>query len=282
MSSRRNFIQQTALGLTGAIVLPAKGNAAINNFNDQLAPASEIQVGIAGYSFVKFNLEQSLSMMKRIGVNQLSLKDFHLPQYSTQEQIDKVMNACKNAGINVYALGVIYMKSKEAVDTAFAYAQKTGVNMIVGVPNYDLITYAEEQVKKYGIKLAIHNHGPEDALYPAPKDVYDRIKNLDAGMGMCIDIGHSMRAGSIPEKAIRDFKTRLFDLHIKDVSVAAKDGKAIEIGRGVIDFPEVVESLRKINFKGVCSIEFEKDMTDPLPGMAESVGYFKGVLAAEE
>jgi len=282
MSSRRNFIQQTALGLTGAIVLPSKGNAAINNFNDQLAPASEIQVGIAGYSFVKFNLEQSLSMMKRIGVNQLSLKDFHLPQNSTQEQIDKVMNACKNAGINVYALGVIYMKSKEAVDTAFAYAQKTGVNMIVGVPNYDLITYAEEQVKKYGIKLAIHNHGPEDALYPAPKDVYDRIKNLDAGMGMCIDIGHSMRAGSIPEKAIRDFKSRLFDLHIKDVSIAAKEGKAIEIGRGVIDFPEVVESLRKINFKGVCSIEFEKDMTDPLPGMAESVGYFKGVLAAEE
>jgi sugar phosphate isomerase/epimerase len=282
MSSRRNFIQQTALGLTGAIVLPSKGNAAINNFNDQLAPASEIQVGIAGYSFVKFNLEQSLSMMKRIGVNQLSLKDFHLPQNSTQEQIDKVMNACKNAGINVYALGVIYMKSKEAVDTAFSYAQKTGVNMIVGVPNYDLITYVEEQVKKYGIKLAIHNHGPEDALYPAPKDVYDRIKNLDAGMGMCIDIGHSMRAGSIPEKAIRDFKSRLFDLHIKDVSVAAKDGKAIEIGRGVIDFPEVVESLRKINFKGVCSIEFEKDMTDPLPGMAESVGYFKGVLAAEE
>lgn len=282
MSSRRNFIQQTALGLTGAIVLPAKGNAAINNLSNQLAPASEIQVGIAGYSFVKFNLEQSLSMMKRIGVNQLSLKDFHLPQNSTQEQIDRVMNACKNAGINVYALGVIYMKSKEAVDTAFAYAQKTGVNMIVGVPNYDLITYAEEQVKKYGIKLAIHNHGPEDALYPAPKDVYDRIKNLDAGMGMCIDIGHSMRAGSIPEKAIRDFKSRLFDLHIKDVSVAAKEGKAIEIGRGVINFPEVVESLRKINFKGVCSIEFEKDMTDPLPGMAESVGYFKGVLAAEE
>jgi sugar phosphate isomerase/epimerase len=282
MSSRRNFIQQTALGLTGAIVLPVKGNAAINNFSNQLAPASEIQVGIAGYSFVKFNLEQSLSMMKRIGVNQLSLKDFHLPQNSTQEQIDRVMNACKNAGINVYALGVIYMKSKEAVDTAFAYAQKTGVNMIVGVPNYDLITYAEEQVKKYGIKLAIHNHGPEDALYPAPKDVYDRIKNLDAGMGMCIDIGHSMRAGSIPEKAIRDFKSRLFDLHIKDVSVAAKEGKAIEIGRGVINFPEVVESLRKINFKGVCSIEFEKDMTDPLPGMAESVGYFKGVLAAEE
>jgi sugar phosphate isomerase/epimerase len=91
-----------------------------------------------------------------------------------------------------------------------------------------------------------------------------------------------MRAGSAPEKAIRDYKSRLFDLHIKDVSLAAKEGKAIEIGRGVIDFPEVVESLKKINFKGVCSIEFEKDMLDPLPGMAESIGYFKGVMAAED
>ncbi len=281
MSSRRNFIQQTAMGITSAIAIPAVGSAAINGFSKKSLSTSDFQIGIAGYTFLKFNLEQSLAMMKRIGVNQLSLKDFHLAQNSSQEQINTVMNACKNAGVNVYALGVIYMKTKEAVDTAFAYAQKTGVSMIVGVPNYDLINYTEEVVKKTGIKLAIHNHGPEDALYPAPKDVYDRIKNLDAGMGMCIDIGHSMRAGSAPEKAIRDYKTRLFDLHIKDVSLAAKEGKAIEIGRGVIDFPEVVESLKKINFKGVCSIEFEKDMSDPLPGMAESIGYFKGVMAAE-
>jgi sugar phosphate isomerase/epimerase len=91
-----------------------------------------------------------------------------------------------------------------------------------------------------------------------------------------------VRAGSAPEKAIRDFKDRLFDLHLKDVNIAAKEGKAIEMGRGVIDFPAVVESLRKIKYKGICSIEFEKDMSDPLPGIAESVGYFKGVVAAED
>ena len=154
--------------------------------------------------------------------------------------------------------------------------------MIVGVPSYNLIDLAEEQVKLYDIRLAIHNHGPEDALYPAPKDVYDRIKDRDARMGMCIDIGHSMRAGSAPEKAIRDFKERIFDLHIKDVSIAAKEGKAIEIGRGAIDFSAVIESLRKIKYQGVCSIEFEKDMADPLPGIAESIGYFKGIMAAEK
>ena len=54
------------------------------------------------------------------------------------------------------------------------------------------------------------------------------------------------------------------------------------MGRGVINFSEVVESLRKIKYTGVCSIEFEKDMTDPLPGLAESVGYFKGIMSAED
>jgi sugar phosphate isomerase/epimerase len=101
-------------------------------------------------------------------------------------------------------------------------------------------------------------------------------------MGMCIDIGHSLRAGTLPEKAIRDFKDRLFDLHIKDINTAAKEGKGIEFGRGVINFGAVIESLRKVKYTGICSIEYEKDMSDPLPGIAESVGYFKGRMAAED
>jgi sugar phosphate isomerase/epimerase len=134
----------------------------------------------------------------------------------------------------------------------------------------------------FASKLAIHNHGPEDALYPAPSDVYNRIKNLDARMGMCIDIGHSLRAGTLPEKAIKMYKDRLFDIHIKDINSATKDGKGIEIGRGVININAVIESLKKINYTGYCSIEFEKDMTDTLPGIAESIGYFKGVMNSED
>jgi sugar phosphate isomerase/epimerase len=280
MSSRRNFLQNSVLGLAGSAVVPFLGSAATKT--NSLPPAADLAVGVAGYTFYKFSLEQSIVMMKRIGVTNLSLKEIHLPLNSSDEKIAAAMAKFKEAGINIYTVGVIYMKTKEAVDQAFEYAKKVGVNMIVGVPTYDLIAYSEEKVKAYDIRLAIHNHGPEDALYPAPKDVYDRIKNMDARMGMCIDIGHATRAGAAPEKAVRDFKERIFDLHIKDVSIAAKDGKAIEIGRGVIHFSALVESLRKIKYKGVCSIEFEKDMADPLPGIAESIGYFKGIVAADK
>lgn len=242
------------------------------------APGRALEMGMAGYTFNQFSIEQTIAMMNRVGVTMLSLKEFHLPLNSTQEKADEVIAKFKEGGITVYAVGVIYMKDKSEVDRAFDYAKKVKVNLIVGVPEYDLLQYTEEKVKSTGITIAIHNHGPEDKRYPGPKDVYDRIKNMDPKMGLCLDIGHALRAGANPAKAILDYKSRMFDLHIKDVSKAEKDGKAIELGRGAVDFPALVKALRKINYQGKCSIEFEKDMKDSLPGIAESVGFFKGVM----
>ena len=283
MSSRRSFLQKTALGIAGSVAVPflSKSNVFHPISEKSESAVSKLQVGVAGYTFAKFDLDKSIVMMKKIGLHNLSVKEIHLPLNSSQETINAAMAKFKEADINVYTVGVIYMKTKEAVDQAFAYAKKVGVPMIVGAPSYDVLDYAEEKVKEYNMKLAIHNHGPEDALYPGPKDVYDRIKNKDPRMGLCIDIGHATRAGVAVDKAVKEYKDRLFDLHIKDVSLAAKEGKAIEIGRGVIDFQALVKALQKIGYKGVCSIEFEKDMTDPLAGIAESIGFFKGVLAAE-
>jgi sugar phosphate isomerase/epimerase len=283
MSTRRSFLGKTALGIAGTASIPFIGKA-FDKTNSSTSAESDdfpLNIGMAGYTFYKFDVEKTIVMMKRVGVLNLSLKEFHLPLNSNAETIQTTMKKFNDAGINIYTVGVIYMRTKEAVDQAFQYAKNVGVKMIVGVPNYELLSYAEEKVKEHDIKLAIHNHGPEDKLYPSPKDIYDRIKDMDARMGLCIDIGHALRAGTLPEKAIREYKDRLFDLHIKDVNSSAKDAKAIEIGRGAIDFSAVIESLRKIKFQGVCSIEFEKDMSDPLPGIAESVGFFKGVMKAD-
>lgn len=277
MSSRRNFIQQASLGLAAAAAIqsPLAGFAA--------SPAekkTKLPLGIAGYTFVKIAMEPAIAMMKRVDVANLSLKDVHLPLSSSEEKIRSTVSQFKENGINIYAVGVIYMKTREAVDQAFDYAGKVGVSMIVGVPSYDLLDYAESKVKATNIRLAIHNHGPEDALYPGPQQVYDRIKDRDDRMGLCLDIGHAVRAGVDPARAVKEYNHRLFDLHIKDVTANAKDAKAAEIGRGVIDFEALIKALRQVNYKGVCSVEFEKDMQDPLPGLAESVGFFRGTMAS--
>ena len=271
MKNRRSFLQLSALGIAGAV---AKPSFALGSFE---APTT-FPLGFAGYSFARFDIDKMIAMLQKLNVKNLSLKEIHLPLNSSNEAIEAAKKKFADGGINVYTVGVIYMRSKEAVDQAFEYARKVGVEMIVGVPNQDLLSYAEAKVKETNIRLAIHNHGPEDKLYPSPKDIYDRIKNFDPCVGLCIDIGHTLRAGVLPERTVKEYRDRLFDLHLKDVTAMAKDAKVIEIGRGAINYPAFMEALKKVNYKGVCSVEYEKDMTDPLVGMAESVGFVKGIM----
>jgi hypothetical protein len=235
-------------------------------------------LGMAGYTFREFTVEQTISMMKRVGVTNLSVKDFHMPMNSTREQIDAVIGKFKAGGINVYTVGVIYMKTQESVDQAFGYAKMAGVNMIVGAPDYELLPYVEQKVKSSGIRLAIHNHGPDNPLYPNATDIWDHIKDLDSQIGICLDIGHTTRDGQNVNADLMKYKSRIYDIHIKDVNKASKEGTTVEIGRGIIDIPGFIETLGKINYRGSCSLEFEKDMKDSLPGIAESIGYFKGVM----
>jgi len=276
MSSRRNFLRNSTLGLTAATLAPLV-NKGESFYREEFDHSKDLPVGIADFTFLNFDIPQSIAMMQRLDIHHMTIKNFHLPFDSTKEKIDEIIKQYKDGGISIYGVGVIYMKSKDEVDHAFEYAKNAGVSLIVGVPEHDQIDYVEQKVKSYNIKLAIHNHGPEDKMYPNPQVAYDLIKNKDARLGLCLDIGHAQRAGVDPAKAVLKYDKRILDLHIKDVTKAVNDGKAIEAGRGIIDFPALVKALRKIKYPGHCGIEFEKDMKDPLPGIAESLGYFKGV-----
>lgn len=277
MESRRHFLKLTAAGIIATGATSFSGAAAAIKGNGSFADS--FALGMAGYTFREFSVEQTIEMMKKTGVTFLSVKDFHMPMNSTNQQIDAVINKFKNAGITVYTVGVVYMKSKEAVDQAFEYAKMAGVRMIVGAPDYVLLPYVEKKVKEYDIRLAIHNHGPDNPLFPNPTDIWEHVKNLDQRMGICIDIGHTMRDGADPAADIIKYGKRIYDVHIKDVTKSTKEGETVEIGRGIIDIPAVITALRKINYSGKCSLEFEKDMKDPLAGIAESLGFFKGVMA---
>jgi sugar phosphate isomerase/epimerase len=172
------------------------------------------------------------------------------------------------------------MQNEQEVERAFQYAQTAGMRIIIGVPNHELLNMVNKMVAKHNIKVAIHNHGPGDRLYPTPESAYVRIKNLDPRIGLCIDVGHTQRCGIDPSDSALKFADRLLDVHIKDVNSATREGGTIEIGRGVIDIPKFLRTLIKLDYKGSVSFEFEKDGKDPLPGVAESVGYVRGVLAA--
>ena len=277
MNSRRHFLKLAGTGVLAAGVSSLYASAKMPVSLDK--SVNPFSIGMAGYTFKEFTVEKTIQMMQRIEVNNLSLKDFHMPMNSTLEQITAVIGKFKTAGINVYTVGVVYMKTQESVDQAFEYAKMAGVKMIVGAPDYVLLPYVEKKIKSYDFKLAIHNHGPDNPLYPNATDIWNHIKDLDARIGICIDIGHTTRDGQDPSVDILKYKERIYDMHVKDVDKATKEGKTVEMGRGIIDIPKLVKTLREVNYSGSCSLEFEKDMTDPLPGIAESIGYLKGVMA---
>ncbi len=255
-----------------------------NRPSPQPAPETKekFKVGMAGYTFHKFDLDKTLETMEKTDVHYLCIKDFHLPFNSTDEQIAAFHAKLKAKGVTGYAVGPIYMRSKEEIDRAFEYAKRVGVKLIVGVPNVDLLPYVDQKVKEYDFHYAIHLHGPDMELYPDADDVWKHTKDLDPRIGMCLDIGHNLRNGKDPSAALKKYHKRVFDIHIKDVTAAEKAGYSVEIGRGIIDFKAFVAALRKVGYTGVCSLEHERNMDNPFSGIAESIGFFRGAIKTSQ
>jgi inosose dehydratase len=277
--SRRHFLQVVGAGaafLAGADSCPAQIGSAGKAKKSKL----KFELGLASYTLREFNLEDTLAMTKKVGLKNICFKSFHLALDSTPEHIRETVKKVKDAGLNLYGGGVISMKNEGEVNQAFDYAKAAGMKVIIAAPSYEMLPLIDKKVKQYNIKVAIHNHGPGDDLFPTPAVALEHIKNLDKRIGMCHDIGHTKRYGSDPIAETMLCGDRLHDVHIKDVSAANKDGHAVEVGRGVIDIPRFLKTLIKMEYDGIVSFEYEKDAKDPLAGLAESVGYVKGVLAA--
>ena len=240
----------------------------------------DFKIGVAGYTYRSFDIDQTLAFLKSMEVHYMSVKDWWLPLDSTKEQMDAFKAKCREYDVEPYILGPIYMRSEAEIDRAFAYAERYGSDVFIGVPNYELTDYVIKKVKDTGIKVAIHTHGPDGAPFPNIQKVAEIYKDPSLGIGCCMDLGHSVRMGEDIVKDIKKYKAWIYDIHIKDESEASKKGQTWEMGRGVMDFRPIVKVLRQIKYKGVVSLEFEKNGKNPHPGVAESIGYLRGVCDA--
>jgi len=278
--SRRGFVKMAA-ATAAAGALPTLGARPLAGaMTRAAAPTLTFDLGIASYTFRAFTLDQALAMTKRLRIRKITLKDMHLPMAVTPDEMKSVQERLKAASIQLSSCGVVYMKTEDEVHKAFAYAKLAGIRMMVGVPDAPLLDLAERKVKETDISLAIHNHGPTDQRYPSPESAYTLIAKRDRRMGLCIDVGHTQRLGLDPAAQVERYFDRLLDVHMKDVSSADAVGTTVEIGSGVIDTPKLIRTLARLKYTGTLHFEHEKDEKDPFPGVAESVGYVRGVMAA--
>lgn len=274
--TRRRFLQT---GLAGSALLAAHPFAGPAPAADD-DPYRGLKMGVASYSLRKFSLDDAIAMTRELGLKYICLKDVHLPLKSTTAQRQEARKKLDAAGLVLLGCGVVYIRNvDDEIKNVFEYARDAGMPTIVCSPHPDAMDKVEAKVKEHDIRIAIHNHGPTDKLYPAPQDALKLIKDRDERMGLCIDVGHTVRIGKDPVAAIKECGPRLYDFHLKDVSAATPQGKEVVIGTGVIDIPAVLKALREVKFSGHLGLEHEPTPDAPLPGMKESLAYVRKSLA---
>ena len=273
--SRRSLLRGgTALAASAALSNPSLSFAA------PMPSGSPIRLGIASYTFRKFNQEQLIGFMKDLKSPYLNLKDTHLPM-TPFDQIATRAAEYRAAGLTLTAAGTIYFAKDddEDIKSKFEYVKAAGIPIIVGAPTRQVLPRVEKFVKQYDIKLAIHNHGTEDKQWPSPLDILEVVKSMDPRIGCCIDVGHTMRTGTDPVAAIKKVGPRLFDLHMKDLANSMVKESQVAVGDGVMPVPAIFRALIDIGYKGNVDLEYEINENDPMPGVTKSFAYMRGVIA---
>jgi sugar phosphate isomerase/epimerase len=276
--SRRDFVRSGAL-VAAALAGPSNLFAADSPSSDEASP---IRLGLASYTFRNFTRTQLIGFMKQLNVFALNAKDVkdHLPMDPQEESAALADYAA--AGIKLHAAGAIYFPKDEDADirAKFEYCKRAGIPVIVaGDPAPQTLPQIEKFVKQYDIRIAIHNHGPEDKLWPSPLDVLKAVKGMDPLMGCCIDVGHTVRVGTDVVQAIREAGPRLFNVHMKDLTNFDRKESQVAVGDGIMPVRKMFEALIATKYKGFVDLEYEVHPDDPMPGVISSFAYMRGVLA---
>jgi sugar phosphate isomerase/epimerase len=294
MTNSRNTISRRTLFHTGALAAAASLlPAALHAQTEQKTsyppaalkpPTSDVdlpvRLGIASYTFRSFDSAHLIDFMRQLKTPLLNLKDVHLPM-TPLDQVRAQAEAYRAAGFTLTAAGnITFAKDDDAdIRPKFEYLKAAGIPIAVCAPTHENLPRLEKFVKEYNIKLAIHNHGPEDKNFPSPFDVLAAVKNLDLRIGLCIDLGHALRAGADVVAAIHAVGPRLYDLHIKDLADASAKESQVAVGEGVMPVHAIFQALIDTHYPGDVDLEYEIHANDPMPGVVESFAYMRGVLA---
>ncbi len=289
--SRREALARTALaGLLFPLLGSAQGQPAGDAARGETGTpgAAGVTLGLATYSLRKLAIDDAIAAIKAMGIRSVSVFRVHVPiLLSTPEACAEAAGKFRAAGIAIASTGVVTLSNSEsAMRRAFECGRAAGLSTMAASykepPDKDTLLLTERFVREYDIRLAFHNHGPEDRIFPSPYDVWAAVQPYDERMGLCIDVGHSARAGVDPVEAILKCRGRLYDVHLKDTLSPAGDkkDKAVGLGFGRLDLRSILAALGQVGFRFQAGLEDEVEAPDPIPGVAQSFGYMRGLQAA--
>lgn len=270
--NRRNF-------LTGAAALASLPTAALAATTAEHR-WGDVRLGVATYSLREFSRAEAIAIIKSLGVRYVNVKSMHMPYEASAAELKAARAEFEAAGLEIVAGGNISLQKNDDayVKEMLTYAKNAGFPTVVCAPTHDNLGIIEKYAKQFGLKIAIHNHGTEDKLYPNGASVLARVKGMDRCMGLCLDLGHAARTGVDVIQEIEMAGDRLHDMHIKDLASFEDKDSQVEVGKGKIPVAQIFKTLKKVKYPGVVNLEYEINAKQPQRGMAESFSYMRGVL----
>jgi sugar phosphate isomerase/epimerase len=247
---------------------------------------SGLLLGVQAYTFHKFSFQEAIDKTNELGLKYIEAYygqplgekigegKFDYKMDATMQQ--KILDYAKSKHVKIMASGVIACNNNDEWKQLFDFAKAMGIEVITCEPEYNQLKYVDKLANEYNIKIAIHNH-PKPSLYWKPDLFLSHVKGLSKQIGACVDIGHFKRMGIDPVEALKKYEGRINSLHFKDIQ-AKEEGKEeqrdIIWGQGVIDIDGVIAELKRQNFNGLLSIEYEYNWENSVPDIKECINYF--------
>ena len=202
---KKNFLNRRAAlkaAVISALSLPLLGAGSVsaaetNPTTKKASREGALKLGLASYSLSKLPVEDVIAVLKQLEITAVSLYKSHCPWADgTPDECKAVVQKFSDAGIAVTSTGMIELPNDEAVvrkalDNVRAAGLKT---FCAWVKQTDSLPLMDKLVKEYDLKVAIHNHGPTEALATG-MDVWKAVQPFDKRIGLCLDVGHGFRAG---------------------------------------------------------------------------------------
>ncbi len=232
------------------------------------ALAGDYKLGVQTWTLRNLNFDQMVAFCAKHKITNLQVIANHLNPKAPIEEIKRKKAILDQHGLKVYTFGVAGTSTdKEENRKLFEFAKMMGIKLIVVEPrDFQILDNLEELVKEYDIKIAIHNHGIK-STYGNPSVVRNLLQHRDPRMGVCLDVGWITSARFDAGKVFKQYKGRVFDIHLKDKKVNSTENGDVAtpaaIGEGDCNYKSLFAALREANYDGVMAIETDRSLKDP-------------------
>lgn len=247
------------------------------------------RLAMQSYSFHRFPLTEALDKTQELGIKLIEVYPGHKLGGKWGDQVfgfnldaqtqQELKEFAASKGIKIIATGVYVADQSSDWEKMFKFAKSMDMEFITCEPALEDWDLVEGLVKQYGIAISVHNH-PQPSSYWKPDNLLGVISGRNSRIGSCSDVGHWNREGLNQTECLKQLKGRIISLHFKDIEAKKTEGKEqhdVIWGTGVLDVKGMLKELKKQNFKGVFSIEYENNWENSVPDIRRCIDYYKEV-----